>query len=121
MTFSLGLFKNSTDVTQYLHGETIFKEGDEAHALYVVTEGEVDIVLNGQVIETVTEGGVFGELALIDKAPRSATAVARSTAKVVPINERRFTFLVTQTPNFALQVMRVLTERLRRHDPPHGT
>ena len=121
MTVHLGLFRNSTDVTQYLQGETIFRRGDDAHALYVVTEGEIDIVFDGRVLETVREGGIFGELALIDKAPRSATAVARTTAKVVPINERRFTFLLQQTPHFALQVMQALTERLRRKDAERST
>ena len=118
MTATLGLFRNSPDTTEYTQGQTIFRQGDEAHALYVVIEGEVEILIGERVVDTVEAGGLFGELALIDGAARSASAVARTTAKVVPINERRFTFLIQQTPHFALQVMRVMAERLKRHDPP---
>ncbi|HEU5100134.1 MAG TPA: Crp/Fnr family transcriptional regulator [Roseiflexaceae bacterium] len=59
-------------------------------------------------------GGIVGEMALIDDRPRSATAVAATDCRLVPIDERRFTFLVQQTPMFALAVMRVMAERLRR-------
>ena len=55
-----------------------------------------------------------GELALIDRRPRSATAVAVTACVLAPIDEKQFQFMVQQTPFFALQVMRVLTERLRR-------
>jgi CRP/FNR family transcriptional regulator, cyclic AMP receptor protein len=98
-------------------GQTVCREGDPAHEMYVVTEGEIEIRIGETVIDTVSPGGLFGELALIDKAPRSATAVAKTYAKIVPITERRFTFLLQQTPHFALEVMRVMAERLKRHDP----
>lgn len=62
----------------------------------------------------------MGELALIDKAPRSGTAVVASEATVVPVDERRFLFLVQQTPFFALNVMRVMADRLRSRTAPLG-
>jgi CRP-like cAMP-binding protein len=82
--------------------------------MYAVVEGQVDIFVNGKLVETVEAGGIFGEMALIDAESRTATAVARTDTKVVPVDERRFLFLIQQTPNFALHVMRVLSERLRR-------
>jgi CRP/FNR family transcriptional regulator, cyclic AMP receptor protein len=60
---------------------------------------------------------IFGELALITKEPRSATARAHTDCRVVEIPEKRFLYLVHETPFFALEVMRVLTSRLPRHDP----
>jgi len=57
---------------------------------------------------------VIGELAPIDHGPRSATAVAVTPYTLAPIDEKQFQFMVQQTPFFALQVMRVLAERLRR-------
>ena len=84
--------------------------------MYAVLEGQVDIVVNGRVVETVVSGGIFGEMALIGKDRRTATAVASTDAKVVAVDERRFLFLIQQTPNFALHVMRVLSDRLRRMD-----
>jgi CRP-like cAMP-binding protein len=53
---------------------------------------------------------------LLDSVPRSASAVAKTACRLVEINEKRFKFLVQQTPNFALQMMRVIADRLRRMD-----
>jgi CRP-like cAMP-binding protein len=55
-------------------------------------------------------------MALIDKQPRSATAVAKTDCKLVSVNEERFQRLVKQTPHFAIQVMRVMAQRLRQMD-----
>jgi CRP-like cAMP-binding protein len=84
--------------------------------MYVVKDGEANIVVHGKVVETVGPGGIVGELALIDTQPRSATVVAKTDCQLVPIDEKRFMFLVQQTPYFSLHVMRVLADRLRRMD-----
>ena len=55
-------------------GEVIFREGDKGNEMYVVRSGEVDIELDGKVLETLARGGIFGEMALIDGSPRAATA-----------------------------------------------
>ena len=60
-------------------------------------------------------GGVFGEMAIIDQEPRSATAKAKSNCKLALVNQKRFTLLVQQTPFFALQIMHILADRLRRN------
>ena len=60
--------------------------------------------------------GIFGEMALIDDSPRSATAVALTDVTLAPIKENQFLFLVQNTPFFALSVMRVLARRLRRQN-----
>jgi CRP/FNR family cyclic AMP-dependent transcriptional regulator len=110
------LFEHSSDAKPVAAGTTIFSAGDERDFMYAVLEGQVDIIVNGRVVETVESGGIFGEMALIGKDKRTATAIARSDAKLVAVDERRFLFLVQQTPNFALHVMRVLSDRLRRMD-----
>ena len=95
-------------------GETVFEQGDTGMAMYVVAEGEVEILSGQVVLETARPGSVIGEMALIDHAPRSATAVAKTDCKLVAVDERRFEFLVQQTPYFALEVMQLMAERLRR-------
>ena len=95
-------------------GEVLFREGDPAQELYVVKSGTVEIRHGDKVLETLQEGGIFGELALIDAAPRSATVIAKTDASVVPVGEKQFLFMVSHTPHFALNVMRVLARRLRR-------
>jgi CRP-like cAMP-binding protein len=82
--------------------------------MYAVVEGAVEIEIGGTVVERVAQGGVFGEMALIDKLPRSANARAAEDCSLAVINEKRFVRLVGQTPHFALQLMQVITERLRR-------
>ena len=52
-------------------------------------------------------------MALIDNAPRSATAIAADDTKLVPVSEKQFLFLISNTPYFALNVMRVMARRLR--------
>ncbi len=66
--------------------------------------------------ETLEADGIFGEMALIDDSPRSATAIALTDVTLAPIKENQFLFLVQNTPFFALSVMRVLAHRLRRQN-----
>jgi CRP-like cAMP-binding protein len=79
-------------------GETIFRAGDPASELFVVQSGAVEIRIGDRVIETVPENGIFGEMALIDDAPRSATAVAVGDVKLVPVGQKQFLFLVSRRP-----------------------
>ena len=98
----------------FTSGQTIFQEGEPGDRLYIVAEGQVDIIADGQLLETVQPGGILGELALIDDKPRSATAIARTDCVLAPVSRQHFLTLVERTPLFALQVMRVMAERLRR-------
>jgi CRP-like cAMP-binding protein len=97
----------------YKAGEVIFKEGDAAAELFIVQSGDVEIRLGNRVLERLPPYSIFGEMALIDASPRSATAVAASDVKLVPIGEKQFLFLVSNTPHFALNMMRVMARRLR--------
>jgi CRP/FNR family transcriptional regulator, cyclic AMP receptor protein len=94
-------------------GEVIFKEGDAATELYVIQSGRVGIQHGNRLLDTLEEHSIFGEMALIDAAPRSATAMALTDVTLVPVSEKQFLFMVSQTPFFALMVMRVLARRLR--------
>jgi CRP/FNR family transcriptional regulator, cyclic AMP receptor protein len=97
-------------------GTVIFAEGQKRDSMYVVKSGKVDLNVRGKNVEVVGTDGFFGEMALVDQAPRSATAVARTDCIVIPISERHFLFMVEETPFFALTVLRTLTARLRRMD-----
>ena len=100
-------------VREFKAGDIIFRAGDEAKELFVIQSGKVQIRLDDHVLETLSDYNVFGEMALIDAAPRSATAVAISDVKLVPIGEKQFLFLISHTPYFALNVLRVMARRLR--------
>jgi CRP/FNR family cyclic AMP-dependent transcriptional regulator len=82
--------------------------------MYVVYSGKVAIEREGKLLEELSEGDSFGEMSLIDGAPRSATARAKTDCEVAPITERAFTLLVHEQPIFALSLMHNLADRLRR-------
>ena len=94
-------------------GEVIFKESDEARQLFIIKSGAVIIQSGNRKLAELSTNEIFGEMALIDDAPRSATAVAKTDVELVPISEKQFLFLVSQNSFFALKVMRVLARRLR--------
>jgi CRP/FNR family cyclic AMP-dependent transcriptional regulator len=95
-------------------GAPIFEEDEKGDSMFLIRSGEVEIERNGKVIETLGTGGIFGEMALIDGSPRSATARAKTDCVVAPLNEKTFLFLVHETPYFAIAVMRTLADRVRR-------
>ncbi len=111
--FSL-LARNGVNFERYVAGDKIFVTDDDAKVLYVVRTGRVNIMSSGVVLETINAGGLFGEMALIDGAPRSASAVAIEDTEVAPIDRNAFLFMVRQSPDFALEVMGVLAARIRR-------
>jgi CRP-like cAMP-binding protein len=107
------ILNSSRDAIEVPAGQVLFTQGDTAEQMYVVLDGEVEINVNGTPVGTAGPGEALGEMALIDNATRSATAVAKTPARVVPIDRRRFLFMVSETPNFALQLMGTMADRLR--------
>jgi CRP/FNR family transcriptional regulator, cyclic AMP receptor protein len=100
-------------VREFKAGDVIFREGEPAVEFFVIQTGRVDIQLGNRLLATLGDHDIFGEMALIDPAPRSATAIAKTDVKIVPVGEKQFLFLVSRTPHFALNVMRALARRLR--------
>jgi CRP/FNR family transcriptional regulator, cyclic AMP receptor protein len=109
---TFNIFKHNKNFEAYEAGQIIFEQGDKSDEMYVVLEGKVEIVVNGKVIEIVEQGGVFGELAMVDRMPRSATAIATVDCKLVPIKPDQFNFMVQNTPYFANRLLRVISKRL---------
>lgn len=107
-------FKHVKETQNFSAGEIIFQEGAPGDLMYVVQVGELEVLYRGKVIETIGPGGLFGEMALVDQSPRSATVVAKTDCKLVCLDETGFKIHVSHTPFFAVQVMRIMVERLRR-------
>jgi CRP-like cAMP-binding protein len=107
------LDKPDVPVRKVAAGETIILEGGAANEMFLVRKGRAEIRVKDMPIEEVGPGGIFGEMALIDQSPRSATVVAAEDTEIVPINERLFVILVQDAPYFALDVMRTLVARIR--------
>ena len=111
---TIHFFQHSKDQESFEVGQVIFVEGQPGNVMYVVTAGEVNILVGETQIETLRTGDILGEMALIDTQPRSATAIAKTDCRLAPVDEQRFTFLVQQTPYFAIQVMQIMADRLRK-------
>ncbi len=109
----LGVFKAATDTRDVPAGTVIFEAGTTGEEMFGVAEGKVELRLPDGRSVTVGPDETFGEMALVDKSPRSATATTLEDCKLAVIDKRRFLFLVHETPTFALQVMASLAERLR--------
>jgi CRP-like cAMP-binding protein len=108
------LFHNASCFKAFPAGSVIFKEGELGDLMYVVKEGRVELRVRGNLLETVHEKGIFGELAIVDGKSRSASAIAQTDCKLVPVDRERFNSVVEQHPIFAVQVMKIMADRLRR-------
>ena len=108
------LFAHNPTIVNVPAGEALFREGEEGRMMYVLTTGSAEVIVNNRVVETLQHGSIVGEIGIVLPGPRSATVVAATDCEFVAVDEKRFQFLVLQTPFFATQVMRVMAERLRR-------
>lgn len=113
MAIALEIFKDAENIKEVQLGEIIFEEGAPGDFMYVVLEGEVVITHRGAVVSRIQAGEIFGEMALIDDSPRSATAQAAEASRLAPINRFDFTFYVQHSPFFALDVMESMAKRMR--------
>lgn len=107
------LFSTGSDTHNFQAGEIICSQGEPGDSLYCIIEGKVDIIVNNKLVDTLEKGSIFGEMSLIDKSPRSATAIAQTDCKINIIDEKRFIFLVQQAPYFAFDVLSILANRIR--------
>ena len=114
MSHGIHLFDNDPRAVTAPAGSVLYRAGETGDNMVGVIDGEVDIIAEGTVIETIGAGGIIGEMALIDGSVRSASAVARTDVRLSIVDRDRFERLVSDHPTFALQVMRVMADRLRK-------
>ncbi len=94
-------------------GEEIFAEGEAGDALYLVLDGKVRVHRNDRVIAELGERECFGEMAILDAAPRSATVTAVSDSNLLKISREDFQEIMSEKPEIALGIIKVLSRRLR--------
>lgn len=107
------IFEDATPPLKFAAGAIIFARGDAGNSMFSIQSGEVELCVDGEVVEVVGPEGFFGEMALIEDEARSATATAKTDCVLIPITEKRFEFMVHETPLFAMHVMKGLSRRLR--------
>ncbi|MEM1292560.1 MAG: cyclic nucleotide-binding domain-containing protein [Cyanobacteria bacterium P01_H01_bin.162] len=113
--YTIELFSKISENQTLKAGDIIFEAGDAGTAMYGIISGTVAMQVEGETVETIEAGDVFGEGALVhpDKRRRS-TAIAQSDCELAVLNEERFKFLIENTPTFAIDVMRSYSNRLQR-------
>jgi CRP-like cAMP-binding protein len=112
-TSHFDLFRDDPDARRFEIGAVIFKIGERGSDMYVVSSGTVALRAGADLLETVEAGGFFGEMALVDDEPRSATAVAVTECRLSVIDRKRFEETLRRVPSFGTEVMRVMARRLR--------
>ena len=111
---TIKLFQSQPEQT-FSEGEVIFNNGDKGTVMYGIIEGEVEMYIDGKVIEVIEKGDIFGQGALVhEDYLRASTAVAKTDCKLAVLDREHFLFAVQQTPMFALEVMRSYSDRHRR-------
>ncbi len=114
----LKLLAFTSEYLTFEDGDVLFCVGDPADCAYVVMSGEVEILAQTEagdiVAGTLGDNQLFGELALLNSAPRSATLRAKGRLEVLRITDEMFLQLVTENPDVALEVMRQLSDKLAR-------
>jgi CRP/FNR family cyclic AMP-dependent transcriptional regulator len=118
---ALEFFKIAGTLEQFPAGKQIFAEDEKTGGffskgarIYLLLDGDVTLTLKGKPLELVLPGEIFGEMAAIAEVPRSATATARKNCKVLSLDEKGFLQALQQMPEFALMLMSVMAQRLRR-------
>ena len=99
-------------------GEMVFNQGDEGSAMYIVAAGHVNIHLPGEnsrrvSLKDITVGEYFGELALFDDKPRSASALATTDASFLELDRKALSDYLERRPSAAMVILRTMAERLR--------
>jgi CRP-like cAMP-binding protein len=118
---ALEFFKIAGTLEQFPAGKQIFAENEKASGffskgarIYLLLDGDVALTVKGKPLELVLPGETFGEMAAIADMPRSATATARKNCKVLSLDEKQFQNSLQKKPEFALMLMSVMAQRLRR-------
>jgi CRP/FNR family cyclic AMP-dependent transcriptional regulator len=109
----IGALRETATPRAVEEGVAIFREGDRADAMFIVRRGSVRIEREGEVLRHLAAGEVFGEMALVDAAPRSADAIAGADCELAVVDEAAFQELVVHLPAFALELLRTVVRRLR--------
>ncbi|MGB7414094.1 MAG: cyclic nucleotide-binding domain-containing protein [Thermosynechococcaceae cyanobacterium] len=112
---TIAILQKQSDTHAYKAGEVIFSAGEMGSVMYGILEGEVELLVDGKVVETINSGDVFGEGALVHvEHQRNSTAVSKIDCKLAALDQNRFLFAIENTPMFAVEVMRSYSDRLYR-------
>ncbi len=98
---------------QYKAGDTIVRQGEVGVGFFLILQGQVEVRSNGKVLATLSTGGFFGEMSLIDDQPRSANVVAVQPTKCFALTTWSFSSILSSHPEIAMPILKEVVKRLR--------
>jgi serine/threonine protein phosphatase PrpC len=109
---------NVTEVREFAPGQEIIKEGTPGEEMFIVLRGKIRLHKNGAYITTLAAGSHMGEMALVDRGPRSVSAVAEERSRVLTLRRREFYQIIRKDPSLSVKLLwsftQVLADRLRK-------
>lgn len=112
----LALVDRLVEVTPVKEGEVLVEQGQRGHEFYVVSEGTAEVVRDGRSVAVLRAGDHFGELAVLDPQPRTATVTMQSAGEVMTLAERQFFQLLQDAPTLSRKLLIALARRLHEVD-----
>jgi CRP/FNR family cyclic AMP-dependent transcriptional regulator len=106
----------ATDEVSVPAGKEIVKEGTQGHEFFLILDGEARVSRGGTEVATLKDGDYFGELALLDRAPRDATVTAATPMTLLVIGQREFSGVLDEVPGLSRKLMVGMARRLREMD-----
>ena len=110
------LVERAADLVTVKPGTEIVTEGQLGHEFYLILEGQASVTKEGRKVATLGPGSYFGEMALLDRGPRSATVVTDTEVELAVISQREFMAVLDQVPPIAHKLLENMAARLREAD-----
>ena len=108
--------RGSLDEVEVPAGKVLVEEGRVGLEFYLIVDGEATVTRNGKYVATLGPGSHFGELALLDRRPRSASVVSETAMDVLVLSQRQFNSLLQSVPTISRKLLAALATRLRDTD-----
>ena len=94
-------------------GEVIVSEGEETDDAYVILEGEIEVYKHNKLVATLQENQIFGEIALVDQRPRTATCIAKTSVTLGQVTRQNYLTLLKHRPEAINPILRIVADRMR--------
>jgi CRP-like cAMP-binding protein len=108
--------RSSLDSVSVPAGKILVEEGHIGQEFFIIVDGKAAVTRNGKKVATLGPGDHFGELALLDRRPRSASVVSETGLDVLVMSQRQFNSLLESVPTIARKLLSALATRLREAD-----
>ena len=108
----------ASGVAEYGEGQTVVKQDAAGDVCYVILEGQARVMRNGRRMATIASGGFFGEMSILDGAPRTASVVTDEPSRLLSLPRKAFVDLLASSPSVASTVLAVVARRLRAQEQP---